>query len=373
MINLLLVDSSDCKHSFFSKLVGALVGRNFNFTLLAHKNYLYQQFKENNWPVKLNRWGWPGLGRLSRIFLWYYYCLYFLSLFFQKGEQMRAIILLNWPEKIVLTPLARLLGWQAIWIELPGTDYESLPKHWRKLLHQRAQFAKLVALSRPTKQTIVAQGLADENLPVIMPGIELSEYVYQDDIFNNLAEARESAFRENHFTVGTILEQASEQKVEMLLKAMQRCLEFIPAVQLIVIGEFANKKKIDWLVRKMNVPNVWLVGHQINLKKWLNNFDVFVVAETKPSLNNLLATMGAMANKLVVIGQQGSCLDDVIVDQQTGLSIELNSDNLAEQIIELQQNPVLRKMFGKRAQALAGEYFTFSRAVEDFYKLFNNL
>ncbi|MFH0840426.1 MAG: glycosyltransferase, partial [bacterium] len=173
--------------------------------------------------------------------------------------------------------------------------------------------------------------------------------------------------------VGTILDKVSEQKVEMLLKSMQHCLEFIPAVQLIIIGEFTDKKKLDWLIKKINVPNVWLISDQINLKKWLNNFDVFVIAEAKPSINNILAAMGAMANKLVVIGQKGSCLDDIIVDQQTGLLIELNSENLAEQIVELQQNTVQRKIFGKRAWALSEEYFSFSRSADDFYKLLTNI
>ncbi|MFH0840543.1 MAG: hypothetical protein V1865_00950, partial [bacterium] len=247
MTNILIVDSSEYKHSFFSKLIGNLVTRNFNFSLLADKNYLYQKFRENNWPTKLNRLGWPKLNRFSRIFLFYYYFIYFFALFFKKGDHVQAVMLMNWQEKIVLTPIARLLGWKVLWIELPGVDYGQLPESWLKLLRKRAEFAKLIAMTRPTKEYLIEQGLADNSLSVIMPGIESSEYVYQDDIFNTLAESRDSAFRENHFTVGTILDKVSEQKVEMLLKSMQHCLEFIPAVQLIIIGEFTDKKKLDWL------------------------------------------------------------------------------------------------------------------------------
>jgi len=371
--NILVVDSQQYKHSFIIQLATALVGRDFNFSLLSGKGYLFEQFTQANWPVKLNRKAWPNNTRLSRIFLFYYSLIYFLKLFFYQGEKPKAVLLLSWQDKVVITPLAKLLGWEAIWLEFPGTRYDDLRPCWRKLLQKRAQSAKLIALAKPTKEYLIEQGLANEHLPVIMPGINFDDYVYQDNIFDNLAEGREGAFRENNFTIGTVMEQVDEQKVEMLLKTVQQCLEFIPSVQLIIIGSYTDKKKIDWLVRRMGVQNVWLVSDQVNLKKWLNNFNVFVVAEPIPKLNNLLAAMGAMANRLPVIGQINTCLDDIIMNQQSGLLIDLNSQDLAEQIIELQQDPVKRTLFGKRARALAEAYFSFERASDDFYKLLSKL
>jgi glycosyltransferase involved in cell wall biosynthesis len=373
--NLIIIDSQNYKHSFLIKLTNALLERDFNFTLLSGKGYLQEQFIEHNWPFKHNHKGWPQNTVLSRIGLGYYYFVYWFTLFFWSKEKPQAVLLISWQEKIVITPLAKLLGWQSIWLEFPGQNYDALRPCWQKLLQKRSRAAKLIALSKPTKAYLLERGLIDEHAPVIMPGIVLADYVYQDNIFNNLAEGRNNDNEEqsNRFTVGTVMEKADEQKVELLLKAVHSCTEFIPNLQLIIISEFLDKKKIDWLIRRMGVQNVWLVSDQVNLKKWLNTFDIFVVAETDPGINSLLATMGAMANKLPVIGQQASCLSDIVVDGQTGLLIDLDSDNLAERIIELQQNSVQRTLFGKHGRALAEAYFDFERVADEFHKLLGKL
>ena len=286
-------------------------------------------------------------------------------LWYKQLRQIKTVICLHWPEKIILTPLAKLLNLSIIWMEMPGFDYEELKPWMRSKYLKQSANAKLVCWTSWTKQKLIELGVKEDNCIILLPGINPKDYLYQENIFDNLAFANPAG--QKRFTIGTVVDLNEHQRIEMLLQALEICLGLDSDIQLVVIGSGKQRKKIDWLVKKMKLNNhVWLVSDQVSLKKWFNNFDLFVVASKNPDLDNIVVTIGAMANGLAVIAPHDSCLGDLSFNNQAAVLTEIsNGEILARKIIRLQQDYKLRKQLGVNAKAVVNKYFMFERAARE--------
>ena len=362
---ILIVDSSNAKHQFLAKILGQLIKHDYWFWFWGRHNNLSQQFRYNNWPSKTSQGGWiiPQWLMWLQPILWLNRLLKLWS--YQQLHNIKTIVCLHWPEQLLLTPLVHWLGWRCLWLQDPSFDYTEV-NHWRqRYLRSAEQADSIICLASVSRQQALQFGLPEDKCRVILPGIELSDYLYQDNIFNNLAAVSPAGHQ--RFTIGTVVDLQYEQRVEMLLQALQTCLSLDPDIQLVLIGAEAERKKINWLVKKMRLDNkVWVISDQASLKKWFNNFDVLVVASKRPQLEEIVTAIGAMANGIIVIGPEDAALTDLSFNNQAAWLIDMStSEGLTSQLIALQQDPVQRKQLANNAKAVVQKYFLLERLLKD--------
>ena len=388
--NILIINSSTDKNQPLINLFTELKQKGHDFYLLSSTTNLYNQFKQKNWPAKKIYFG-PNLNNKFNAFificllpiLYLMYLAYLLYL--AHSQRMSTAICLNWNEKIIITPIAKILGIKIIWLELPNMNYKAKNKFLLWLYKFNFKWVATVGFTGLTKIQLKQLSLNKGNINIVNPGIKLNQFRRQDTIFNKLAQTNQGNFHRKYFTVGTVTDLDYQQNIETLFRAVKICLTVIPNLQLIVVGDGAEKKSLIWLAKKMGIDSlVWFVGGtnslkqngpvslsqggQAHLKKWLDSFDVFVVASETPSLTDFDTCLRAMAAGLPVIGPSNFGLEDIIEENKTGFLIENNNEILAQQIIKLQQNKHLRLRLGKEAKERVDKCFRMDRMVEEFEK-----
>jgi len=354
-------------------LIEELAKKNYAFSLLTNQmnDCLSKYFNDQKWQLKKIYFG-PTAGSFLKnlIFLIIYLPLFFSCLIFfgylKYEQQVDLIFCFGWNEKLLIAPVAKLLKIKCIWLELPGTNYSQHKSLWLYKIY--AGWTNIIVLNGATKNKLEKLGIKPENIKIIQPGIKLNHFNFQDTIFNKLAQAEN--IQKKFFTIGTIGEFDSQQKMEPLLMAIKKCLTVVPNIQLIVVGEGKERKNLAWMAKKIEIDTVvWFVGEQAHLRKWLESFDLFVVSSETLKLNDMVIALNAMSAGLPIIGADNYGLDDLVFENKTGALLKFDSEALADEIIKLAQDKFLREKYGNAGKERVEKYFNLSKMVEHFEKV----
>ncbi|MFH1523077.1 MAG: glycosyltransferase family 4 protein [Patescibacteria group bacterium] len=327
-----------------------------NLFVLAKKKYFGPQFNNN---INLI------LFFILYPFLSFYY--FFQLLLIKKKSKIEVIILLNWNEKIIFTPLSFVLKLKVIWLEYPEINLKLIPGLSLFFYKLYSRGAKIISFLSITKIQY-EQMKFNNNAAVIPLGIKINEPEHQDTIFSSLAKSEQSYFSQKYFTIGTVVDLNQANQAETLFKAIKKCLEVINNLQVIIIGDGLEKKNLSWLAKKMEINNiVWFVGKQAYLKKWLDSFDVYVITSEEVKLLDLDAVLRAMAQGLPVVGPRNKGYEDLVVNGKIGFLIESgNSEVLAQQIIGLYKDKHLCRNLGKNAREIVDKNYRIDKMAKRF-------
>lgn len=320
--------------------------------------------RQKNWKIKNKR---LYFGPLA-------YPIWFAKLAFLKiSGEIKILIFCGLNEKIILTPLAKILKFKIIWLQKPDMDLNEKNKIIFYLFKIFSRWVKIIVFNSYTKDQLLRKGFKENKIKIIQPAAKLNGRQHQESIFSEMAQ-RDMKFKKKFFTVGTIAELDKNKKMETLLGAIKICVSVIPNLQLIVVGDGEERKNLSWLAKKMGMENIcWFVSNEGPLQKWLNSFDIFIASLETPSLSDLEIIIRAMAAGLPAIGPAESGLNDIIYENKTGALIEKgNSEMLARQIIKLYQDKRLRLALGELAATRAKKYFTIEKQAQDFEKIICN-
>jgi len=343
MTNILIISSSPEKNCLLKRALKELEQKNFSFNLLSTKKPLLGQVKFIISLINL---------RLKR--------------------RVDLVVCLNTIEKIIITPLARLLGLRVVWFEGPGLNYRKFNGFLLALYKLSSNLARIAVFNSYAKLNLINLGLTASRLRLVAPGAKLEPY--QENIFHKLANAGRVNFHRKYFTVGAVTALNQKQKIETIFQAIKISLPLIPNLQLIIIGQGEERKNLSWLAKKMEIENlIWLVGEQEQLKKWLDSFDVFLATGDGLALDDYGNILEAMAAGLPVLAPRNIGLEDLVIENSTGSLIEAdNSEILARQIIKLHQDKRLRLYLGKNGQERVGQLFTLEKMVEQLEKVLSS-
>ncbi len=370
MSRILVINSYSGRQKFLSELLDD-AGSIFTFSLWSNPDcWLFNFFKERTWlqtpldlPTDFKKY------RSQRFLFWLLAWLKLLhAKFFKK---IKKVILINWPEKIIFSAPAAQLGLEVIWLEYPDQD-----SHWPEWLflayRRQARRARLVSFTGQTKQVLKKMGVPENRIVSLPPGVRAIDYHYQKNIFDDLAKHNHAKF-EHYFTIGAMVDLSQSHQVETLLEAVKICLTLEPRLQLVLVAVGGERKLMAWLIDKLGLhDNVWLVGEQTELKKWLVGFDCLVIVSSVATLDDFIYTLAAMVNGLPVLAPESQGLQDIIIDEQTGILTDMsNEDWLSRKIISLMQSPERRRELGLAGQERALRDFDYAPSAAVFKQLLN--
>lgn len=269
-------------------------------------------------------------------------------------SRAKTAVLVNTPEKVFLTPLAKLFGKRIIWLELPGNG--NLPASGlMKLLYKKyKRTVETVVFSR--REDSEKSRLEHHVLPAALP----EPSTYQQDLFAVLADRPR-----RRFVAASIIRGLDKRLVERLLSALAATLPVCPIMELLIVGEGEDRKQLQWLVRRMGLTNrVWLVGDSTTPSRWLEDVNVYVVAEDNPRLEHIAGAVAAFRAGLPVLADLKSGLGN-IVTSKTGALIDLSDvETVARQLVRLEQEVELCKDMGAEAREVSHN-LTFERFTND--------
>lgn len=346
--HILVYNTAEKESQLWLELIKALRSENYFFTLLSH----HEGSERNGRPFL------PKKAGASFVSLpWWYFlgaCNFLGRTLFSS---VRTVMLLQWPEKIIISPLAHLLGWRVMWLELPDNK---VPSGWLYswIYRRMGQRAEIIVFDEER----AAQWQKFRKSPQSVTRVSPSLYpraARQIDLFQALADRPRRA----RFVIGTTVNNLEPSLIEPLLSALQHALAVCPTLELLVIGEGENRKQLMWLIRKMGLGNnIWLAGETFDLLHHLEHIDVYVMPEAQASLEDISTAILVLQHGIPVIGQKGNGCE-AIITPEIGASVEISdSDALAAEFLRFEQIEDVKKRVGKLARAQAHQ-FTFENLV----------
>lgn len=358
MQHILLYNSHTKNEPLFSEVIESLRQQKFLFTI----------FSRNDDPRK-NGTLWLSSKKsvvLSLLPVWlliYYLIFVFRTMVYET----RTVICMNWPEKLIISPIAHFLKWRVLWVELP--DAIKPPKFFlsKKLYHYAADHSEIIVFSQRQATAFREHFSNNTLLHLVKPLTFPNNPFHQQDLFKALAD------RPRHrFVVGAIVENLEKPVIERLLSALAIGLTVCSTLELMIIGDGENRKQLLWLIRKMGLGNhVWLVGNSTDFLRWLEHVDMYIVPYENPSLEEIAKTILVMGQGIPVAGHIYAGLDEVI-NAHTGALIDItDSESMARHIIHLEQAGDVRKSIGREAKKIAHQ-LTFDHFILDFSAILLN-
>lgn len=378
----ILVIDSCTKHNFnillpFLNNLQEKYGHSFEFFISDKKTF--KPIQENNWKCKKILF---TLFSSSSIFT-SLFSIFFLPfallfsifkfLFYKSFKKSNVLILFSYPEKILYTVPARIFKKKIIWVNMPGeNNHKSLIL--QKLTSYNSRFAQIVAFTDSDKIELVKNKICKKNIHILYFGIDTKNHTHQENIFSEIAESNKSNnIKSKFFTVGTVTELNETKKLEVLFSSIKKCISIIPNIQFIVVGDGKMRKNLVWVAKKMEIDNlVWFVGEHNNLRKWLTSFDVMISNCKNLNLHDMKTITEAMATGVPVIAPYNVGLEYLIDDNRNGILINTNSsEEIAANIMRIQQNKQLKEQLKKNARETIDNLFKLDNMIVKFEKILN--
>jgi len=171
--------------------------------------------------------------------------------------------------------------------------------------------------------------------------------------------------------------QAHEPKkgIEYLIRAIPMVVKEIPGVIFVIGGDGPLRTFHEALARKLNIEKscifIGRIPHR-ELPPYYSACDIFVIPSIIEAFG--IVTVEAMASGKPVIGTNVGGLRDIVRDGVSGFLVRpKNSNDIADKIIALIENPKLRMEMGIKGRKIAEENFDINNRIDTILSVYHDL
>ena len=149
-------------------------------------------------------------------------------------------------------------------------------------------------------------------------------------------------------------------------------LENTTNVTFLAMGYGMNSPSMIELLQELGIQNnVILKDHSSEYLNYLSSVDISVISSLIEGCSNVI--LESMALKIAVVATRVGGNPELVIDNMTGyLFPPKNPAALSTKIIELLQNPSLRKKMGKKGYMRAKEVFSMKQMINETDTLYKN-
>lgn len=245
-----------------------------------------------------------------------------------------------------------------------------------RFLYEKAD--RIVVVTPAFKEHLIARwGIAGEKMDVVENGVET-------DLFTPISESADDALRlqleaESKFIVSYIGTIGNAHGLETLLDAAAMLRQRCPAVQFLLIGEGAEKERIQGLAQAQRLSNVQFLDQQPREKipAFIRASDACLVLLKKTDVfktvipTKMLEFMSCA--RPVILGVEGQARQ-IMEAAGCGLAIEPeNAEALAGAIIQLAADRKLGEVLGQKGREYISRNFSRARTAEKYIKLLESM
>jgi len=227
----------------------------------------------------------------------------------------------------------------------------------------------LVVVSNYIQENFLADNfVSSENITVISDGIDLEKFSPS----GKKEELREKfSIKKDALLVGMVGGFVKHKGHKILLKAFTEVAKK-KNVELILAGD-GDDNLIDLLKAEAEEKKikVYFAGFQKDVPSIMEMLDLFAMPSLQEGLG--LVAREAMAMGLPVVASNVGGIPDSVRDNETGLLVSPNSDELAEGMLKILDNPELARDMGKKGREHAQRNFSqeamLSKTIELYEKI----
>jgi len=200
--------------------------------------------------------------------------------------------------------------------------------------------------------------LSSEHIVSIPTGVDLDRFDRRRTLECNTVR-RQLGIPAEKKVIGIVATLRSWKGHDYLLDALPAVFAAVPDAHLVIVGDGPRRQHIEQRIRSLPQPErVSLLGQREDVADLLGAMDLFVL----PSYGNEgvpQALMQAMAMGLAVVSTPVGAIEELVQDNETGCLVPpRNADALANGIIRLLRNPVLRHALGLAGRSAVAARFS---------------
>ncbi len=218
-------------------------------------------------------------------------------------------------------------------------------------------YDKIICVSEHDKRNALKNNIAPENkLITIHNGLRPVSFLEKKQAQEKLIQ------KTPPLVIGTIAEWTKNKGLFYLLKAIK---EIDKEFELIMIGSGENpdKEKMHQYIKKNELKNVHLIEWIDNASQYLKAFDIFILPSIKEGLPYTI--LEASAAEIPIITTPIGGIPEIIKNNVNGLLVQpKNSQQLAEKIKYLINNPEKIKELTRKAKEKAEKEFSLEKTIE---------
>ncbi|WP_051590934.1 glycosyltransferase family 4 protein [Bacillus sp. UNC438CL73TsuS30] len=157
-----------------------------------------------------------------------------------------------------------------------------------------------------------------------------------------------------------------------LFEALSLLKDDLYNVEVRIVGDGEMREELENQIKELKLKNVYFLGSRNDIPKLLSQSDIFV----QPTLSDTLpiSIIEAMFARQAILATNVGGIPEIIQDNDTGLIIEpANPKQLAEKLLLLVQNQLLRVVLAKQAKNFADEQLTVTNMVKEIDKIYRSL
>jgi len=191
-------------------------------------------------------------------------------------------------------------------------------------------------------------------------------------IFLSREEARSVLnVHSTNLIIGTIANLYPAKGINYLVEAATLLIKEYPDLMFVVIGEGAERKKIENQIKKLELKkNFILLGSISDAYKYLKMFDIFVLPSVKEGFPWTI--LEAMAADVPIIATKVGGVPEVIENEKNGLLVSPESSKeLDEAIKKLLSDNDLREAFAQEAKRTVEGKFNLKQMIQQYEDLFS--
>lgn len=165
--------------------------------------------------------------------------------------------------------------------------------------------------------------------------------------------------------VGNVAALVPHKGQRHLVDAAALVVRQVPDAHFVVAGEGELRESLTHHIHERRLEKrVILAGFRPDVLSFHKAFDLFVMSSITEGLGTSI--LDAMACGKAVVATRAGGIPEVVVDGVTGLLVPPRDDHaLADAIVTLLRDPVLRRRMGEAGLARVGELFSAERMVRD--------
>jgi len=225
----------------------------------------------------------------------------------------------------------------------------------------------VIALSQSVRQVLIAAGVPDANIEIIVPGIEIPNELPSPD--QRAAARARWGFSSDEFVVGHAAAFTHEKGQDVALRAALLLGPKLPRARMLLVGDGPERSRPGMIELERQASDIaQLPGFVEDLNDLYTALDLYIMPSRSEAWG--LTALRAMAYALPVVASDVGGLPEVVEHGKSGWLVPPDSpQSLAEAIEAAASDAVRLCEFGRNARIRAAQ-FSIERTVdqtEQFY------
>lgn len=223
----------------------------------------------------------------------------------------------------------------------------------------------LVAIGNQVKNDLLAAGVGEPKLySVIFPGLEELNIQSKTSARNELGLEAGKTYM---VFVGRLTQI---KRPDRLIEIARYLKENHPRVELLIAGAGEKFTELQEVANQESLPVVFL-GWRNDIGRILSASDILILCSDNEGIP--LTLIQASQAGLPIISTKVGSVQDIVIDGETGLLTEANTQSLIQAVDELISNPSKMTQFGLAGKARAESHFSLRGMIQAHEKLYSQV